>query len=84
VGRRVGEGGEGYLPKSYAGGADLASVCNEAVMLAIREYVLAGKPQEDEEIAKYRIKAKHFEEALKKVKPSKKEKESYSKFAEIA
>jgi len=63
-------------------GADLASVCNEAVMLAIREYVLAGRPQEDEEIAKYKIEAKHFEEALKKVKPSKKE--GYGKFAEFA
>ncbi len=65
-------------------GADLASVCNEAVMLAIREYVLGGKPQEDEEINKYRIEGKHFEEALKKVKPSKKERDSYSKFAEVA
>jgi len=63
-------------------GADLASVCNEAVMLAIREYVLAGRPQEEEEIAKYRIEGKHFEEALKKVKPSKKE--GYGKFAEFA
>jgi transitional endoplasmic reticulum ATPase len=63
-------------------GADLASVCNEAVMLAIREYVLAGRPQEDEEIAKYKIEAKHFDEALKKVKPSKKE--GYGKFAEFA
>jgi len=63
-------------------GADLASVCNEAVMLAIREYVLAGRPQEEEEIAKYRIDAKHFDEALKKVKPSKKE--GYGKFAEFA
>ncbi|KUK44571.1 MAG: CDC48 family AAA ATPase [Methanothrix sp.] len=65
-------------------GADLASVCNEAVMLAIREYVLGGKSQEDEEIEKYRIGMKHFEEALKKVKPSKKEMDVYSKFAEIA
>jgi len=65
-------------------GADLANICNEAVMLAIREYVLAGKPQEDEEIAKYKIESKHFEEALKKVKPSKKERDVYSKFAEIA
>ena len=63
-------------------GADLANVTNEAVMLAIREYVLAGKPQDDQEIAKYRIDAKHFEEALKKVKPSKME--GYSKFAEFA
>jgi transitional endoplasmic reticulum ATPase len=65
-------------------GADLANVCNEAVMLAIREYVLAGKPQEDEEIAKYRIEGRHFEEALKKVLPSRKEREGYSRFAEIA
>jgi len=63
-------------------GADLASVCNEAVMLAIREYVLAGKPQDEEEIEKYRIEGKHFDEALKKVKPSKKE--GYGKFAEFA
>jgi len=65
-------------------GADLAAVCNEAVMLAIREYVLAGKSQEDEEIAKYRIESKHFDEALKKVLPSKKERDAYSKFAEFA
>jgi transitional endoplasmic reticulum ATPase len=64
-------------------GADLANVTNEAVMLAIREYVLAGKPQEDEEIAKYRIENKHFDEALKKVLPSRKERDVYSKFAEI-
>jgi len=65
-------------------GADLANVCNEAVMLAIREYVLAGRPQEDEEIEKYRIEGKHFEEALKKVMPSRRERDVYSKFAEIA
>ena len=53
-------------------------------MLAIREYVLAGKPQDDEEIAKYRIEGKHFDEALKKVMPSKKERDAYSKFAEFA
>ena len=64
-------------------GADLANVCNEAVMLAIREYVLAGKPQDEEEIAKYRIESRHFEEALKKALPSRKERESYSRFAEI-
>ena len=65
-------------------GADLAAVCNEAVMLAIREYVLAGRPQEDEEIEKYRIESKHFDEALKKVMPSRKERDVYSKFAEFA
>jgi len=64
-------------------GADLANVCNEAVMLAIREYVLAGKPQDEKEIAKCRIEGRHFEEALKKVMPSRKEREGYSRFAEI-
>lgn len=65
-------------------GAEIAAVCNEAVMLAIREYVLSGKPQDDEEIEKYKIEGKYFDEALKKVKPSKKERDVYSKFAEIA
>ncbi len=65
-------------------GADLAAICNEAVMLAIREYVLDGKPQEDEEIEKYKIDKKHFEEAIKKVKPSKAEEDTYKRFAEVA
>ncbi|MHC1593865.1 MAG: CDC48 family AAA ATPase [Methanotrichaceae archaeon] len=65
-------------------GADLAAICDEAVMLAIREYVLGGKPQEDEEIGKYKIDKKHFEEAIKKVKPSKAEEDNYKRFAEVA
>ncbi len=65
-------------------GADLAAICDEAVMLAIREYVLGGKPQEDEEIEKYKIDKKHFEEAIKKVKPSKAEEDTYKRFAEVA
>jgi|GEM_PF-5119408 len=52
--------------------------------LTVREYILAGKLQEDEEIAKYRIEGKHVDEALKKVMPSKKGRDVYSKFAEIA
>ncbi|MEA2046750.1 MAG: CDC48 family AAA ATPase [Euryarchaeota archaeon] len=64
-------------------GADLAAICDEAVMLAIREYVLDGKPQEDEEIGKYKIDKKHFEEAIKKVKPSKAEEDTYKRFAEV-
>ncbi len=68
---------------SYSG-ADLAAICNEAVMLAIREYVLGGKPQEDEEIDKYKIDKKHFEAAIKKVKPTKAEEDNYKRFAEVA
>ncbi len=51
-------------------GADLAAVCSEAVMLAIREYVLSGKPQDEESIKNLKVERRHFEEALKKVKPS--------------
>lgn len=51
-------------------GADLAAVCSEAVMLAIREYVLSGKPQDEESIKNLKVERRHFEEALKKVRPS--------------
>lgn len=51
-------------------GADLAAVCGEAVMLAIREYVLSGKPQDEEAIKNLKVERRHFEEALKKVRPS--------------
>ena len=52
-------------------GADIAAVCNEAVMAAIREYIakngkdLSGK----EEKIDCKITMEHLEEALKKVKP---------------
>jgi len=65
-------------------GADLAAVCNEAVMLAIREYVLSGKPQEKEEIEKYRIEKKHFDEAIKKAKPEKAKEAELERFTEFA
>lgn len=49
---------EGYT------GADLAAVCDEAVMLAIREVVAAGgKP------ARRVVGQRHFEQALQKVRP---------------
>jgi len=69
--------------KDYTG-ADLASLCNEAVMLAIREYVQSGKSATDEEqIKKYTVSKKHFESALKKVKPtSKKELNKFTKISE--
>ncbi|MBS7270242.1 MAG: CDC48 family AAA ATPase [Candidatus Freyarchaeota archaeon] len=52
-------------------GADIAAVCNEAVMAAIREYIakngkdLSGK----EEKIDCKITMEHLEEALRKVKP---------------
>jgi transitional endoplasmic reticulum ATPase len=51
-------------------GADLSAIVNEAVMLSIRECVLAGKSQEEAQICNYKIEKKHFDEAMKKVKPT--------------
>ncbi len=66
---------EGYT------GADIEAICNEATMLAIREYITKGGDPENPKDAK--IQMKHFEEALKKVKPlSKEEREMYEKIAE--
>ncbi|MHA1333079.1 MAG: CDC48 family AAA ATPase [Candidatus Odinarchaeia archaeon] len=50
-------------------GADIAAVCNEAVMSAIREYITTHPDVEQEEKIECKIKKKHFEEALKKIKP---------------
>jgi len=65
-------------------GADIAAVCNEAVMLAIREYISQGKPLDRETMKKeLRLKMRHFEEAMKKIKPiSKEELEQYLRIAE--
>lgn len=53
-------------------GADIEAVCREAGMLAIREALKSGVSREEaKEIAKkIKITKRHFEEALKKVKPS--------------
>ena len=62
-------------------GADLGAVVNEAVMLAIREYVVSGQCKTDDEICEYKVSKKHFEEALKKVKPTAMELDLYKRFA---
>jgi len=70
---------EGYT------GADLAAVCNTAVMLAIRECIMNSKnPEEARKNAKsLKVYKRHFEEALKKVKPmSAREVEMYKKISE--
>ncbi|MCD6330789.1 MAG: CDC48 family AAA ATPase [Thermoplasmata archaeon] len=67
---------EGYT------GADIAAVCNEAVMVAIREYISKGGKMDKEEIKKLKIEKRHFEEALKNVKPI--AKEELDRYVEIA
>ena len=62
-------------------GADIEAVCNQATMIAVREYIEQGNDPENPKDAK--IEMRHFEEALKKVMPlSKEEKELYDKIAE--
>ena len=66
-------------------GADIASVANTAVMLALREHISKAKDPED---AKKRAKGlkvarRHFEEALQKIKPmSSEELKMYERFSE--
>jgi len=62
-------------------GADLAAIVNEAVMLVIRECVVAGKAKEEEQLCAYKIEKKHFDEALKKVQPTATEMDLYKRFA---
>ncbi len=53
-------------------GADIEAICREAGMLAIREAIKPGMSKEEaKKVAEsIKITKKHFEEALKKVKPS--------------
>ncbi|KYH37740.1 MAG: ATPase AAA [Candidatus Bathyarchaeota archaeon B24] len=69
---------EGYT------GADLEALCNTAVMLAIREYIAVNKDPEEAKkgVKKLKVHMRHFEEALKRVKPiSRKELEMYQKIS---
>jgi transitional endoplasmic reticulum ATPase len=64
-------------------GADIASVCNEATILAIREYVTSGKSTDDESIKQLKVGYHNFRDAMTRVKPySKKELEKYKKISE--
>lgn len=66
-------------------GADIASVANTAVMLALREHISKAKDPED---AKKRAKGlkvakRHFDEALQKIKPmSREELKMYERFSQ--
>ncbi len=61
-------------------GADLGAVVNEAVMLAIREYVQSGACKNDSTFCDYKVEKKHFDEALKIVQPTGVEMDLYRKF----
>ena len=72
---KLAEKTEGYT------GADIEAVCNEATILAVREFIQSGKNPDEPKDAK--IEMKHFEEALKKVKPlSKEEREMYERMVD--
>ncbi len=69
---------EGYT------GADIAAICNAAVMLAIREYLkLNGKNNKSALKKNLKIKNKHFENAFDKIRPlSKRELAEYTSAAQ--
>jgi hypothetical protein len=50
-------------------GADIAAICNEAVMLAIREYISSGGKMDKEELAKSQVRMKHFKKSMSKIEP---------------
>jgi transitional endoplasmic reticulum ATPase len=50
-------------------GAEIAAVCNEAVMLAIRDYVLEGKDLAEQKIKEVKVGMKYFEKAMESVEP---------------
>ena len=50
-------------------GAEIAAVCNEAVMLSIRDYVLEGGEMEEARIKERKVGMKYFERAMENVEP---------------
>jgi transitional endoplasmic reticulum ATPase len=50
-------------------GADIAAMCNEAVMLAIRDIVLAGKDIGEKDLEKKKVGMKYFEAAMSHLEP---------------
>jgi len=54
-------------------GADIAAICNEAVMTAVRKLVAGGKMPSEEEIKKCKVKMEHFVGAIDKFGPAARE-----------
>ena len=64
-------------------GADIAAVCNQAVMEGIREYIKKYGKVDKEELKKLKVERRHIEKALDKAKPiSKNDLEKYTKISE--
>jgi transitional endoplasmic reticulum ATPase len=73
---KLSEKTEGYT------GADIAAICNEAVMVSIREYIATGNPLDKKHLDKLKVQKKHFDKAMDKVKAMPKEKlEKYTTIA---
>ncbi len=70
------------LTDKYSG-ADLGALVNEAVMLAIREYVQSGACKAEADSCDYKVEKKHFDAALKVVQPTAAEMDLYKKFAKV-
>ncbi len=64
-------------------GADIAAICNEAVMASIREYISTGNPLDKNHLESLKVQSKHFDQAMKKIKAMpKKMLEKYATIAE--
>jgi len=50
-------------------GAEIAAVCNEAVMLSIRDYVLKGGDVEEGKIEARKVSMEYFEKAMGNIEP---------------
>ncbi len=50
-------------------GAEIAAVANEAIMLAIRDFVLSGEELDEDRIGTVRVDMKYFEKAMENVQP---------------
>ncbi len=68
--------------ESYTG-SDIAAVANEAIMVAIREYVHGREDIDPEELKHLEVEQRHFDQAMDNVKPiSKKELQRYRDIAD--